>query len=97
LGILFPSTLCTCPIQHIQFYFLPFSVHAQNNTYNSILFHSLYMSKPTHTILFSSILCTCPNQHIQFYFLPFSVHVQTNTYNSIFFHSLYMPKPTKSI
>jgi len=30
---------------------------------SSISFHSLYMSKPTHTILFPSILCTCPNQH----------------------------------
>jgi hypothetical protein len=45
--ILLSSILCTCPNQHIQFYFLPFSVHAQTNTYNSIFFHSLYMPKPT--------------------------------------------------
>ena len=31
MGILFSSILCTRPIQHIQFYFLPFSVHAQTN------------------------------------------------------------------
>jgi hypothetical protein len=30
-GILFPSTLCTCPNQHIQFYFFPLSVHVQTN------------------------------------------------------------------
>jgi hypothetical protein len=47
LGILFPSILCTSPNQHIQFYFLPFSVHVQTNTYNSIFFHSPYKSKPT--------------------------------------------------
>jgi hypothetical protein len=60
--ILFPSTLCTYPNQHIQFYFLPLSVHSQTNTHNSISFHSLYIPKPTHTILFPSTLCTPPNQ-----------------------------------
>jgi hypothetical protein len=94
LGILFPSTLCTCPNQHIQFYFLPLSVHVQTNTHNSISFHSVYMSKPTHTILVPSTLCTCPNQHKQFCYLPLSVHVQTNTYNSVSFHSVYMSKAT---
>jgi hypothetical protein len=31
LEILLPSTLCTYPNQHIQFYFLPLSVHTQTN------------------------------------------------------------------
>jgi len=30
-----------------EFYFLPFCVQDQSNTYNSISFHSLYMPKPT--------------------------------------------------
>jgi hypothetical protein len=29
---------------------------------NSVVFHSLYLPRPTHTILFSPILSTCPNQ-----------------------------------
>ena len=60
--ILFPSILCTCPNQHTQFYFLPFSIHAPTNTHNSIFFHSLYIPQPTHTILFPSVLCTCTKQ-----------------------------------
>jgi hypothetical protein len=58
-ALLFPSLYT---IVFWEFYFLPLSVHAQTNTYNSIFSHSLYMPKPTHTILFSPTLYTCPNQ-----------------------------------